>query len=121
MAAAAMTPRSFETLLRPASFPGVSFIGSFLQNECGIGTDTLRRQSCRGRPFIVIRGWAGGIVMCEHYFEPLRACCRAGSCLFEGCPSGRQDYVNGRSGHFGEPPSMFDGRGERVSFEPQTY
>src|ERR1700720_4702443 len=28
MAAAAMTPRSFETFLRPASLPGVIFIGS---------------------------------------------------------------------------------------------
>src|ERR1700686_3219079 len=28
MAAAAMMPRSFETLLRPASLPGVIFIGS---------------------------------------------------------------------------------------------
>src|SRR5579864_1444516 len=32
MAAAAMTPRSVETLFRPANFPGVSFIG-FL-HEC---------------------------------------------------------------------------------------
>jgi hypothetical protein len=30
MAAAAMTPRSVDTLLRPASFPGASFIGFLL-------------------------------------------------------------------------------------------
>jgi hypothetical protein len=30
MAAAAMTPRASETAFRPASFPGVSFIESFL-------------------------------------------------------------------------------------------
>jgi hypothetical protein len=28
MAAAAMTPRSLETFLRPASLPGVSFMGN---------------------------------------------------------------------------------------------
>src|ERR1035441_9696068 len=70
MAAAAMMPRSFETFLRPASLPGVSFMRILLntnEDECLEVLSIVNQRAGESGVSGLIGGWhSGSRTMCNH-------------------------------------------------------